>query len=128
MPRKMEQLVEKAHDVLEEAFQYMLTHDCNLPWDFEARLRIAWARSAKNPLANRDLKDRILDAYKHPRYAYVFARYMETSNPNGVVTEYQRPLAYLYGVKVYSGTKAEEDRKAFWAKWPNEDPASHLES
>lgn len=121
MPRKMEQLVEKAHDVLEEAFQYMLTHDCNLPWDFERKLLAVW-----NKKISVHIRTFVQEIAKHPRYGYVAVRYMENEECTGevfnqhIASEFKIPLAKAYGVRVFYYSRALEDRKAFWSTWPNE--------
>ena len=54
---------------------------------------------------------------KHGRYQEVAAHYMETMNGNvGVVSEFQQPLADLYGVRSwYHSPDRDAKRAAYWA-------------
>lgn len=62
------------------------------------------------------LKGIAKDLAKIERYKYLAARYMEKSGAgSGVVGEFQKPLAKLYGIVHYDPPKLREAaRKIFW--------------
>ena len=51
----------------------------------------------------------------NPEYAHLAAYYMEYSNPGGVVTEFQRPLAKLYGLTSWHYDDEKDNKRAeYW--------------
>ena len=64
----------------------------------------------------REIKDIMIQLLKDERYVYLASYFMENSNSSvGVVTEFQEPLAILYGVKSFYHDKSyKEKRKKFW--------------
>jgi hypothetical protein len=51
-----------------------------------------------------------------PRYRNLAAYYMQHQNPQGPVSEFQRPLAKLYGTRRYDHLDKDGKRKRFWEK------------
>ena len=75
----------------------------------ELKLRKVWG------LGYQALKHIMIDILaNHPEYVHLAAYYME-HNPSGVVSEFQQPLAKLYGLSSwYHDDKKETKRTAFW--------------
>lgn len=120
MSRELDKIVEKAGPLLEEAFQYMLMHDCKLPDDFEKRMEQAFGRGKDGKITYEQLKHKVIPLVKHPKYVYVAVSYMEGTD--NVPMEFHRHLAEAYGVRTYNHSTAAADRRAFWSHWPEEDP------
>lgn len=118
MTIKTDKLVKRLNPILDEALEYMAANNANLPYDFESRLCRHLGKSYRR------LKPMMIALLDDPRYAYVAVRYMETSNSTGVVAEFRRPLAMMYGIENYDSPEREEARKAFWRGWT----ANHDES
>lgn len=77
----------------------------------ERELRAKW------DLGYQVLKDVMIDMLQfHPEYALLAAYYMEHINPTGVVSEFQRHLAQLYGVKWYYDDERESRRDSYWER------------
>ena len=62
------------------------------------------------------LKGIMIDmANNHPEYSHLAAYYMEHSNPTGVVSEFQQPLADLFGLTSWDFDDSKEGkRKEYW--------------
>jgi hypothetical protein len=67
-------------------------------------------------LGYKTLKGIMIDMMSnHPEYAHLAAYYMEHANAPGVVSEFQRPLAKLYGLTSwYYDDSKEQKREEFW--------------
>ena len=76
----------------------------------ELELRQLWG------LGYQALKFIMIDiVLNHPEYAHLAAYYMEHSNPVGVVTEFQRPLAKLYGLTSWHYDDEKDYKRAeYW--------------
>jgi HJR/Mrr/RecB family endonuclease len=77
---------------------------------FEHELRQLWG------LGYQSVKDIMIDILSnHAEYAHLAAYYMEHSNAPGVVSEFQQPLANLYGLNSwYNDEEKEIKRAAYW--------------
>ncbi len=78
---------------------------------FEKELRECW-----NNMHYQALKGVMIDLAKQNRYRYLAAYYMDHSNGAGVVVEFQRTLADLYGLDYYHSPERASKREAFWNK------------
>lgn len=78
----------------------------------ERELRDLWG------MGYQSLKDVMIDILSnHAEYSHLAAYYMEHSNTPGVVTEFQSPLAKLYGLSSWSYDDAKEQkREEFWER------------
>jgi hypothetical protein len=114
MTIKTDKLVERIKPILDDAFAYMQNENLNLPDDFEDRLKKQLRKSYH------ELKLVAIELLKDPHYAYVAVRYMETPHGPGVASEFKHHLARMYGVRSFNPMTMEEDRKAFWSRWPND--------
>ena len=77
--------------------------------DFEHELRECWG------IGYHELKDVIIDLSKRGHYKYLAARYMEQSNVPGVVSEFKKVLAGMYGIECYDASPdRKEKQEAFW--------------
>ena len=98
---KAKHILDKYHKQLHETGQYSTSA-------FEKELRDCWG------IGYQELKAVIIDLSKKETYRYLAARYMESGCP-GVVMEFKRTLAEMYGIKSYDHSPdREEKRKAFW--------------
>ena len=75
---------------------------------FEHELRKVWG------IGYQELKWIIRDLAKTDRYRLLAAYYMQYQNAPGPVSEFQKPLADLYGTKHYDAADKDGARKAFW--------------
>ncbi len=66
-------------------------------------------------LGYQDLKSMMIQLSKKPEYVYLAARYMEGGSP-GVVSEFQQPLAELYGISHYHADDLEQKQKEYWER------------
>jgi len=99
----------KARDVLDRYTRQL--HDTrSMEGRLELELRQLWG------LGYQALKFIMIDiVVNHPEYAHLAAYYMEHSNPAGVVTEFQRPLARLYGLTSWHYDDEKDDKRAeYW--------------
>jgi hypothetical protein len=74
----------------------------------ERELRDCWG------IGYQELKDIIIDLAKTDRYRLVAAYYMQHQNAPGPVSEFQKPLADLYGTPHYDPFDKDGKQKAFW--------------
>ncbi len=110
MYRLTEHRKEKARDVLDRYTRQLHDTRSIAVVRLELELRQVWG------VGYQTLKHILIDILaNHPEYAHLAAYYMEYSNASGVVSEFQRPLAKLYGLSswYYDGEK-ETKRTAFW--------------
>ena len=120
MTIKTQKLAIRLAPILDYGHDYMLSHDGNLPEDFEKRMKDAM------PKTSNELKPVFIELAKHPKYIYAAVRFMEsapvfgTGCSNTIALEFKRHLARIYGVKSLNYATIMEDRKAFWSHWPNE--------
>ncbi|MBQ7178180.1 MAG: hypothetical protein IJS08_12260, partial [Victivallales bacterium] len=103
MTQEMTKILKKAGALLEDAFQYMLTHDCQLPFDFMAKNAALWKTTHPD-----DYRQKYVTLLKHPRYVYVAVRYFECQGFSGTIIDNNIPLQYklylakVYGIRVFS--------------------------
>lgn len=77
----------------------------------EEELRELWH------IGYQELKDIFEDMLRRfPQYEHLAAYYMENVNPTGVVSEFQDPLAKLYGIDWYYAANREAKRDEYWAR------------
>jgi hypothetical protein len=64
----------------------------------------------------REVKDAMIDLLRnHPEYEPLAAYFMEHSNPAGVVSEFQGPLAKLYGLSSWQHDETMDSKRArYW--------------
>ena len=75
----------------------------------EMDLRDCWG------IGYQSLKGVMRDMLYRDEYKYLAAYYMEHSNSSCVVSEFQTPLAQLYGVERWTiGEERDEAKKMFW--------------
>ncbi len=101
--------LQKAKDVLEK---YRTLLRAKLAFDagqLEHELRQCW------DLGYQELKDIMADMLRHERYRHVAIYYMEHSNCTGVVSEFQSPLAKVYGIRGYFDPDRQKKQQEFWA-------------
>lgn len=75
----------------------------------EQELKAVWKQHYQG------LKPLMIDLSKRPGYVHLAARYMEGGSP-GVVSEFQGPLAELYGITHYHADDREVKRREFWER------------
>ena len=107
MELTLEQIVAKAGNVLEDAFQYMLEHQRRLPDDFDTKIGFALRDEQGDPMHSTDLKWVIRKLAHHPKYVYVAVRYMEQWC---APMEFKRPLDKINAIT------------NIWSHWPKEAP------
>ena len=76
---------------------------------FEKELREVWG------LHYQALKTVMIDLAARLEYVYLAARYMEGGFP-GVISEFQAPLAKLYGIAWYYDADRDQKQTEFWEK------------
>jgi hypothetical protein len=110
MYRLTDKRLQKAQPILDKYRADLFTARSFAVRGLERELRDTWS------LGYQELKDIIRELLKNDRYREVAAYYMERSNPVGVVSEFQQPLAYLYGLKWFHAPEREGKRAAFWER------------
>ena len=110
MYKLTERRLNKARSILDEHKSILDTHGTIDVGAFEMSLRECWN------LGYQELKDIIIALSKLDDYVYLAAYFMEHSNAPGVVSEFKRPLAKLYGITHYSSPNRESAQRDFWAK------------
>ena len=110
MYRLTERRKVKAREVLDRYTRQLHDSRAIVAGQFEHELRQLWR------LGYQTLKDIMIDILSnHPEYAHLAAYYMEHSNAPGVVSEFQEPLATLYGLTSwYYDDDTETKRTAYW--------------
>lgn len=100
----------KAREVLDHYTRQLHDRHAMAEMQLEHELRHIWG------LGYQTLKDIMIDiAANHSEYAHLAAYYMEHSNALGVVSEFQEPLAKLYGLTSwYDDDQKEAKRAAYW--------------
>ncbi len=105
------QRLTRAADILERYRSALFTGRKYDTGQFEHELRDLWT------VGYQELKGIMIDLAGHGRFQEVAAYYMEHSNAPGVVSEFQRPLTELYGVRSYHHSPDFEEKKAaFWER------------
>jgi HJR/Mrr/RecB family endonuclease len=110
MHRLTERRKKQAREVLDRYTRQLHNSRNFVAAQLEHELRDLWG------LGYRSLKGIMIDMVSnHPEYAHLAAYYMEHSGAPGVVSEFQEPLAKLYGLRSwrYDGDK-ESKRTAYW--------------
>jgi hypothetical protein len=110
MYRLTERRLASAQPILEKHRAELFQRHSFDAQSLERELRDTWR------LGYRELKGIMRDMLKHERYREVAAYYMEHSSARGVVSEFQQPLASLYGIKSYHAPERKEMRSKFWAR------------
>ncbi len=77
---------------------------------FERDLRKIW------DLGHQEVKGLIVELSHHGRCEQVAAYYMEHSNAPGVVIEFQRRLAELYGISSYQSSDRVSKQNEYWER------------
>ncbi len=111
MYRLTERRKSKAREVLDRYTRQL--HDSRaIPSDLlERDLRQLWG------IGYQELKDVMIDILSnHPEYAHLAAYYMEHSNGQAVVSEFQGPLARLYGLSWYHDPNRASNRDTYWER------------
>ena len=66
-------------------------------------------------ISYQSLKPIMIDIVRnHPEYEHLAVYYMERSGSAGVVSEFQRHLARIYGLSSYHDDEREAKRAAYW--------------
>jgi hypothetical protein len=110
MYRLTQRRKEKALDILDRYTKCLHdTRSMDAAW-LERELRDVWG------LGYQTLKGIMIDMLaNHHEYAHLAAYYMEHSNGPGVVSEFQVPLARLYGITSwYHDDSKEQKRQEYW--------------
>jgi hypothetical protein len=84
---------------------------------FERELRDAWStgyREIKDVVTEIAKKRRRTVEKDTDRYREVAAYYMQNNNGACVASEFQRPLAELYGITHYDANDREQKRAEYW--------------
>jgi hypothetical protein len=111
MPELTDEAVSKAASMLERHREQLFSKRSLSVAELERDLRSVWSTGYQ------ELKRLMIGLAEHGRYQEVAAYYMEHANASGVVTEFQAPLAKLYGVKTYHySPELELMRDQFWAR------------
>lgn len=120
MARLTEARFQKAKPILDRyREQFHRTRHLNTTL-FEKDLKEIWG------LHYQELKTVMIDLSRRPEYLYLAARYMEGGSP-GVVSEFQSPLAALYGLRYYHAPDREERQREFWKRAFTLDPAEQAQ-
>jgi hypothetical protein len=105
-PKRLEQ----AREILDRHNAALLKRPDYDLGTMERELKEVWG------LNYQSLKGIIIDLSKRDEYALLAAKYMEHGTP-GIVSEFQRPLANLYGAEYFRSADYNEKREAFWARY-----------
>ena len=109
MAKLTERRMEKADHIFEEYRTKLNEHQQVNCAQMEKELKQCFN------LGYQGIKDIIIDLFARERYKQLAAFFMENIDTSvGVVSEYHKPLAKLYGIKSYYADDREEKRKAFW--------------
>jgi len=111
MYRLTERRLQTAQGILEKYREQFLR---NLQFDahtFEQELRKCWH------LGYQEFKSIARNMLRIPRYRHVAVFYMEKINAPVVVSEFQAPLARVYGIRHYDDPERQQKREKFWASF-----------
>ena len=110
MYRLTERRLAKAEPILQEYRAKLHTEGAINAHGFEMELRQCWG------IGYQELKSIIEDLSKIDDYVFLAAYYMEHSSAPGVVMEFKRSLARLYGIDHFDASDRKAKREAFWQR------------
>lgn len=103
--------LQAAKPILDQFEEQLRIHRFVVVGQLESELRRLWG------IGYQELKDVFIDMLKQDIYAELAVYYMENSNGgSGVVSEFQRPLAKVYGVPHYHHAEREQKKEEYWAQ------------
>lgn len=105
-----ERRFESAKPILDKYLEKLRSNHQYDTGSLEHELRQSWNTGYQ------EIKDIMIQLLDVDEYSTVAAWYMEHSNAPGVVSEFQGPLANLYGVASYNSPDREEKKEQFWKR------------
>lgn len=110
MYRLTDRRLASARPILQRYHDQLMKHHSIVVSKLEQELRDLWG------IGYQELKDVIIDMVKKNTFPELAVYYMEHSPGAGVVCEFQRPLAEIYGISHFHHADREQKRQEYWAR------------
>ena len=111
MYRLTDRRLQQATDILERYRDQLLKTFQFDAMRLDRELQTCWN------VGYQELKSIFMDMLKNEHYRHVAIFYMENVNNPVVVSEFQSPLAKVYGIRYYHAPERKQKQEEFWASF-----------